>query len=236
MNLHNWKGHQFCVPDVVRGLNYESRQSQQHTLQSVPIVISAILNGLSGLTIAFYFGANTLSPCTLSWKGYMGLNYATSQSAGAAFVSYFVLLLPAVNIGSSFPLLATSLSNTFEACLYYYSGGCIEKHPRNNIIIKVAICVLGSGLALGITDFELVLALSGAFKLLATFIGPVIMEWKSKQFMNDICSDAEFQGEDASATVVTKEWVSHQVWWWVITAVSLFAFFAVFVYTFEEDS
>lgn len=228
-------GNQFCIPDVLAGLNYESRQSQQHTLQAVPVVTCGVLYGLCGLTIAFYFGANTLSPCTLSWKGYMGLDYATSQSGGAAFISYIVLLLPAVDIGSAFPLMATSLSNTFEACMYYYSSGRIVAHSRNSIIIKVVICVLGSGLALGITNFELVLALSGAFKLLATYIGPVILEWKSKQFMKDICSDVDLpEGEDASATVVTKKWVSHQVWWWLITIVSIFAFFAVFVYTIEE--
>jgi len=228
-------GNQFCIPDVLHGLNYESRQRHQHTLQSVPIMTCGVLYALCGLTIAFYFGANTLSPCTLGWKGYMGLDYATSQSAGAAFVSYIVLLLPAVDIGSAFPLLATSLSNTFEACMYFYSGGRIEQNPRNSIILKVCICVLGSGLALGITDFELVLALSGAFKLLATYIGPVILEWKSKQFMNDICSDLP-EGEDASATVVTKGWISHKGWWWAITIISIFAFFAVFVYTIEEYS
>merc|ERR1712242_551300 len=95
--------------------------------------------------------------------------------------------------------------------------------------IKVLLCVCVSALALAEYDFELILALSGAFKLLATYVGPCILEWKSTQYMNHICSDNG--QEDAAVTPVTKAWISHKAWLYVIVVVSVVAFFAVFVTT-----
>ena len=110
--------------------------------------------------------------------------------------------------------------------LYFYAD--IEYNAMYLIVIKVVICVLSSGLALVIWDFGLVLALSGATQLLAMYIGPVILEWKSRQFMNEICSDND-QRVDVADTMVTKQWIAHRLWWVLITISCIIAFFAVIV-------
>ena len=105
-------------------------------------------------------------------------------------------------------------------------------------MIKIILCTLVSGLALLEWNFELILAFSGAFKLLACYLGPCILEYKSKRFMNEICSNNYDQDEeninDVATTSVTKQWIAHYLWLFVITAISLIAFLAVFVYTIEQ--
>lgn len=168
----------------------------------------------------------TTSIIICRWKGYKGWEYHSSQPVGAAIISWFVVLLPAIDIGSAFPLNATSLAHTVESMLYFYGG--IEYNAMYLIVIKVVICVLSSGLALLIWDFGLVLALSGATQLLAMYIGPVVLEWKSRQFLNEICSDDD-QRVDVADTMVTKQWIAHKAWWALITISCAVAFFAVVV-------
>merc|ERR1719361_345951 len=219
-NLWNWSdiayfmavaafayGNQFCIPDVISPMEYEARMTKQHELQGFPNVLCGFIYILLGVTVSLYFGSNIDDPCTLSWDGYMGFTYHSSQPIGAAIIQWIVVLLPAVDIGSAFPLNAISMANTTEAMLYFYTN--TEYNPKYLIVIKVAICVISSGLALLVWNFELVLALSGAFELLAMYIGPVILEWKSRQFMNEICSDND-NGEEVADTVVTKSWIAHR--------------------------
>ncbi len=68
-----------------------------------------------------------------------------------------------------------------EAMLYFYTN--VQYDAKYLIVIKVAICAVSSGLALVIWNFELVLALSGAFELLAMYIGPVLLEVCSLYFV-----------------------------------------------------
>ena len=104
----------------------------------------------------------------------MGWAYVSSQPVGAAVVAWFVILLPAIDIGSAFPLIATSLANTFEALIYTNEN--VAYDPRYIVVIKVLLCTCVSALALAEYDFELILALSGAFKLLATYAGMCLAE------------------------------------------------------------
>ena len=253
-------GNQFCIPDVIRPLSFENKQSKQHLLWSLSIAICGAVYILCGVTISLYYGSNTQSPCTLAWEGFMGFVYTTTQPIWALIISWCIILLPAIDIGSAFPLIATTLANTFEAILLgvisnrkkdvnlefdeemelnqLINNECAATCYRQRyvVMIKVILCTLVSGLALLEWNFELILALSGAFKLLACYLGPCILEYKSKQFMNEICSDNYENNNinDVSKTSNTRQWTSHYLWLFIISAISIIAFFAVFVYTIQQ--
>eukprot|EP01084_Bolivina_argentea_P101323 181681_1 len=240
-------GSQFCVMDVIQPLSYENKQNKQHFIWCSSIIICVIVYIFCGVVISLYYGNNTQSPCTLAWEGFMGFSATDIQPIWAIIVAWFIVLLPAIDIGSAFPLIATTLSNTFEAILLnilvknkqhqkdinditnFYES-CY--HQRYVVIIKITLCTLVSGLALIEWNFELILAISGAFKLLATYVAPCYLEYKSKQFMNEICIDNE--NINVGNTVNTKKWMSNVWWFCIITGIALIAFVAVFVYTILE--
>eukprot|EP00483_Globobulimina_turgida_P013269 UN13293 len=176
----------------------------------------------------------------------MGFSATSSQPIWALIVSWFIVLLPAIDIGSAFPLIATTLSNTFEAILMNVlsknnkmdineitTRTCYEScyNQRYIVIIKITLCTLVSGLALIEWNFELILAIAGAFGLLPLYIAPCYLEYKSKQFINEICMDNNNNSHvNVGNTSNTKDWISHISWLFIITGISLISFIAVFIY------
>merc|ERR1719295_78047 len=114
-------GNQFGIPDIITPMEYNARMSKQHELQGLPTAIGGAIYILLGVTVSLYFSSNTDDPCTLSWDGYMGLTYHSTQPIGAAIIQWVVLLLPALQIASTFPLVAISIAHTFDAMLYFYT-------------------------------------------------------------------------------------------------------------------
>merc|ERR1719454_415533 len=62
---------------------------------------------------------------------------------------------------------------------------------RYNILFRLLICTLTAILALIEWNFDLILAISGAFGLLGVFGGPTMLGWKSKQMMLDITNGVD---------------------------------------------
>ncbi len=97
---------------------------------------------------------------------------------------------------------------------------------RYNILFRLLICTLTAILALIEWNFDLILAISGAFGLLGVYGGPTILGWKSKEMILDITNGVD---PNVHKTPTTKEWASHTVWYLVIFGTIVVAFIAVFV-------
>merc|ERR1719229_247972 len=110
-------GNQYCVTDIIQPLSMDDRKNKQHPLWAWSVGICAIVYICCGVTISLYYGGNTESPCTLAWRGFMGFSYTDSQPVWALIVSWFIVLFPAIDIGSAYPLNAVTLANTVEAAI-----------------------------------------------------------------------------------------------------------------------
>lgn len=174
----------------------------------------------------------------------MGFVFTEEQPIWALIISWFIVLFPAIDIGSAYPLNAVTLANTIEAAIIpenithasvsdmhdIENGNVINRicsyDKRYSILFRVLICTSTAILALIEWNFDLILAISGAFGLLATYGGPCILEWKSKQMMNEITN---YVDPNVANTPVTKQWTSHRSWSIIIIGTALIAFIAVFV-------
>lgn len=92
-----------------------------------PMFICGLLTTMSlyiiiGLTASFFFG-NLVQPLvTLNWEFYTGHDFPLSPSSAsrpwwAIFISYYIMLFPALDVVSGFPLGAIILGNAIFASL-----------------------------------------------------------------------------------------------------------------------
>lgn len=141
-------GNQYCVTDIIEPLSLYDRANNQHKLWMYSVIICMIVYVLCGITISLFFGANTESPCTLAWRGFMGFEYTESEPIWALIVSWFIVLFPAIDIGSAFPLNAVTLANTFEAAIMpkrenqNINDRLCSFENRYSILFRCLICTL----------------------------------------------------------------------------------------------
>ena len=237
-------GSQYCVTDIIEPLSLYDRQNKQHTLWSTAVALCTVAYILCGLIVSLFFGANTESPCTLAWKGFMGFGENDTEPVWALIVSWFIILFPAIDIGSAFPLNAVTLANTIEAAILPQriideqndnvgNGRFCSYENRYSILIRCLICTLSAILALIEWNFDFILAVSGAFSLLAVYIGPCLVEWKSKKMMQAITN---YSDATAHCTETTKRWTAHVSWIIIIVGTVVVAIIAIFVDMIQEYS
>lgn len=232
-------GNQYCVTDIIEPLSMHDRHHSQHRLWAYSVGICCAVYVCCGISISLYFGGNTESPCTLAWRGFMGFEETDTQPIWALIVSWFIVLFPAIDIGSAYPLNVVTLANTIEEAIIPKvevpeseqaqqppSNAIFTYENRYNILFRLLICTSTAILALIEWNFDLILAISGAFGLLAVYGGPVVLEWKSKSAVHKIT-----RGVDANVhkTPMTKTWVDHTFWLLLIGGTVVVAFIAVFI-------
>lgn len=83
------------------------------------VVISAIAYILVGVVVSLYFGSETLTSSNLSWEMYVGVRRKDQQVAVYAdVIAFFVVLFPAIDVASAFPLNAYTLGNNLMSAYY----------------------------------------------------------------------------------------------------------------------
>lgn len=83
-------------------------------LFAVALLLSFVGYTLLGVTVSVYFGKETLSSSNLNWRTYQGvLNSDGSAPWYASVVSCFIILFPAMDVASAYPLNAFTLGKAF---------------------------------------------------------------------------------------------------------------------------
>jgi amino acid permease len=94
------------------------------------LVISMIAYMTVGAIVALYFGRVIETTSNLNWESYRGVG--TMDGAGvplyASIISFFVVLFPAIDVASAYPLNAYTLGNNLMS-MYY--GNEMHKHESS---------------------------------------------------------------------------------------------------------
>jgi len=188
-------GNQFCTSDVLAPLRPEDRHKQK-TLWGVSLIISGLAFILCGFVIAFYFGDNSESPCTLAWNHFRGFKYITgTRPTWATVLSLFIVLFPAFDMLSTYPLNAISTANTMEAAFLS------EEKRRSKFwkyFVRIAICTITSIFALFVWNFDIIVSATGAFLIISLYGGSALLEYYSKKTCQELT-----KSNDAHVTEIT---------------------------------
>ena len=210
---------QFCVPDVIEPLKYRDRRKQTYMFTASAVILFVIYS-MVGIVVSLYFGNDTEDPCTLAWKTFRGFLWNNGNKPGWSYVfGYIILLLPAVDLASSYPLNAITLCNTIEQAALNLDRlrEDTSYFTKWKVIIRVGVVSINAILGLLIWNFDFIVILSGMATLIALYVLPAYAEYKSQEICTIITSN-----ENAYITPVT-DWTSQK---WVIWTVGVTALLA----------
>ncbi|GMH85813.1 hypothetical protein TrVE_jg1730 [Triparma verrucosa] len=147
--------------------------------------------GLIGLTVAWYFGSNIESSANLNWHDYRagtGENVSndddpdwTDRAAWVEMIVYFVVLFPALDVASAFPLNGITLGNCLMGSYY---GSKIREVETNRItvtkfrILAAVPPIFGS---LFVRDLGVITDYTGITGFAIAFIFPALLHKESKR-------------------------------------------------------
>ena len=157
-------------------------------LIKVALLFCVVAYSAVGVTISLYFGSQTLVSSNLNWQYYNGFGKEDGKvSSLARIVSFFVVLFPAFDVASAFPLNAITLGNNLFS---HFQGGYASSNlPGIRLLSSKSLFRLLSALppilaaslddSLGrITNFT---GITGFF---LAFIFPAILSIRSKIMLN----------------------------------------------------
>ncbi len=100
------------------------------SLYQTALIISMIAYIGVGAIVSLYFGNSTKSSSNLNWTRYLALigNNGGEPSLFAHILSFFVVLFPAIDVASAYPLNAYTLGNNMMSAYY---GKDTHKHEHH---------------------------------------------------------------------------------------------------------
>ena len=79
------------------------------------LLISCVGYAAIGVVISTYFGSYTMVASNLNWSEYIGTSTSHSYRLLASIVSFYIVLFPAFDVASVFPLCAITLGNSMHS-------------------------------------------------------------------------------------------------------------------------
>ena len=113
------------VPSLSHGVK---DQSSLTSLFQMALLISMVSYIGVGAVVSMYFGDETQTSSNLNWQHYVGFKSANGHAAWyAPLVAFFVVLFPAIDVASAYPLNAYTLGNNMMSAYY---GKEMRKHDK----------------------------------------------------------------------------------------------------------
>lgn len=113
------------VPSLSHGVK---DQTSLTSLFGIALLVSMVSYIGVGATVSMYFGDETKTSSNLNWQSYVGSPSANGEAAWyAPMVAFFVVLFPAIDVASAYPLNAYTLGNNMMSAYY---GKDMRKHDK----------------------------------------------------------------------------------------------------------
>ena len=143
---------------------------------SIPIII--LLYTMMGVTMAIAVD-DIADMASIEFEDYTGGN--TDRHWWALIISYIIVLFPALDICSIFPLLSINLADNVQSMIW---GNKTEEHSTTSYVVsRVAVCIPAFVVGLILTSFSDMFVITGIILL---FIAPLlipIMSLSSKRLI-----------------------------------------------------
>eukprot|EP00475_Leptophrys_vorax_P030417 TRINITY_DN4554_c0_g1_i1.p1 TRINITY_DN4554_c0_g1~~TRINITY_DN4554_c0_g1_i1.p1 ORF type:complete len:531 (-),score=127.29 TRINITY_DN4554_c0_g1_i1:35-1627(-) len=138
------------------------------------MLTTCILYSVLSVTVGLYFGGSIEEACTINWT--------KSDAPGGQFISYFIVLFPAFDVISAFPINAITLANNIysERTFEMVSPDSILRKLRIPVrVLTAALPVLGAML---VSNLDEILEWCGFLGVMICFIFPGFLNlysWKA---------------------------------------------------------
>lgn len=157
--------------------------------KAIPKIFTGVLSttfflySFLGVVVALYYGSAVQQTCTLNWNHYTGSS-SPDRPGFASFISYLVVLFPALDVISAFPLNAITLGNGMCTAFTSSPG---QSHapiaPPKRVLLIFRLCaaippLIGAAL---VKDLAPVLQYTGCVGVLLAFVFPTVLCWVSQQ-------------------------------------------------------
>lgn len=150
------------------------------------LIICFILFWLLGFFIADLFGEDVEQSANLHWNNYVGstgrlARYGWEETAlWSRAISIFVVVFPALNCISSFPLNAIVLGNNIMSTIYGDNVREYELNIRFRVAYRLLSTVPPIVGALFVRELGLITAYAGLFSIATAFFFPPLLYIQSK--------------------------------------------------------
>jgi hypothetical protein len=157
------------------------------TLFATAMFLSMVFYIAIGAIVSAYFGDNTEKQSNLNWTSYVGLlNQDGSTSYVAHALSFFIVLFPAIDVASAYPLNAYTLGNNIMSAYY---GRDVYKHDKirwelNLFRTIAAVPPIFAGAY--ITDVSLITDYTGLTAFALAFVIPSLLSHYSARKMEEV--------------------------------------------------
>jgi len=180
----------FSIPSLTQEV---SQKSQLGNIFAMTSVLCAFLYTYIGTIDAWYFGGDVQQSVNLNWADYHGgtgeiFSDADGQKLTwihvawwARMLSFFILIFPAINVVSTFPLYALSLGNDLMR-IYYGDNVClVEKNRRITSLFRAIAAIPPLIGGLFVRDLGTIAGYTGLSGLAIAFCFPALLYIRSTQ-------------------------------------------------------
>ena len=142
---------------------------------------------LLAITVSSYFGENTKMSSNLNWEYYWGVIGPNREiPLYARFVSSFVVLLPAFDVASAFPLNAITLGNSLMS---WYHGSRVhtlglQEYRRSVAFFRLIAAAPPLCAAFFVSNLGVITNFAGVTGFAIAFLFPAVLSLYSKKILN----------------------------------------------------
>ena len=138
---------------------------------------AAVIYLVFASTIALFFGDETQSAVNLDWASYRIMSSNVVVQALGSFLATFIVLYPAINVVSAFPLAAITLGDAFNDFYTRYLRDSKEQQPQGRKILACRLLAAVPPLigALVASDISDITRFTGVFGLAMCGVYPGIL-------------------------------------------------------------
>lgn len=223
-------GNQFCVTDVNSLMHVSNRSSSKQSMFWAWVVcLSFSVYLVISSSLSLFYGDGILSPCTLLWKNFVGFSVTADvdeRPIWASILSWFVVVFPAMDIASSYPLLTITFCNTYQVIIFSREQLSSVNGRYYILCLRYCVCTLCGFLALFVWDFQSIIEISGSFMLISNYCIPCYMEYCGQKMCTEITGD---ELSHSTCEGRRKQWPSNRILILICVITSIVAAIAVIV-------
>jgi hypothetical protein len=146
---------------------------------AVTLLCCFVAYSVIGSVVSLYFGSNTLSSSNLNWVEY-GSNASGFKYVVMRCISGYVVLFPALDVSSAFPLNAVTLGNNLLSIFYGQRVHAVENSRIHRVMFRLLAAIPPIILASIVSDLGRITDYTGITGFGIAFIFPSLLSYYSR--------------------------------------------------------